>query len=172
MNINLRYCLTSEQMLVQQASWYMENGAITLLIHLLSQHGIIHGNCAKIWEQILPWLNRRIKTSFLLTCWGILAGAGMGGLGCIGKLITNFIVCVVLIPWVDHGYRKAGSDIDKLKDWRQCCYKVLRKGLFSGPLGFPALPSEVHFYNGYNYCISFSWLSFGHALNLSSNNWG
>ena len=67
------------------------NGAITLLIHLLPQHGIIHGNCAKIWEQILPWLNQRIKTSFLPTCWGILAGAGMGGLGCIGKLITNFI---------------------------------------------------------------------------------
>lgn len=31
-NANLHYCLTFEQMLVQQASWYMENRAITLLM--------------------------------------------------------------------------------------------------------------------------------------------
>ena len=90
-NTNLRYCLTSEQILVQQASWYTENRAITLLVHLLPQHGTTHGDFAKIWEQTLLWLNQRMKTSLLPTCWGVLAAAAMDGLGCIGKLISNFI---------------------------------------------------------------------------------
>ena len=91
LNTNLRYCLTSEQMLVQQASWYMVNRVITLLIHLLPQHGRIQGNCAKIWEQTLPWLNQRMKTNLFPTYWEILATTSMDGLDCIGKMITNFI---------------------------------------------------------------------------------
>ena len=90
-NTNLHYCLTSEQILVHQASWYMPNRAIMLLIHLLT--GTIHGDFVKsfIWEQTLPWLNHRMKTDLYMTCWGILSAPAMGGLGCIGKLITNFI---------------------------------------------------------------------------------
>lgn len=41
-------------MLVRQASWYMENGAITWLVNLLPQHGQIRGNFVKTWEQTLP----------------------------------------------------------------------------------------------------------------------
>ena len=49
-NTNLRYYLISEQILVQQlqASWYTENRAITLLEHLMPQHGTIHGDFVKI----------------------------------------------------------------------------------------------------------------------------
>ena len=89
-NTNLRYCLISEQILVQQASWYTENPATTLLMHLLPQHGTNHGYSAKIWEQTLPWLNQKRKTNLFTTCWEILATTTMDGLGCIGKLI-NFI---------------------------------------------------------------------------------
>ena len=52
-NANIRYCLVSEQRFVQQALWCMENHAITLLVHLLPQHGTIHGDFVKIWEQTL-----------------------------------------------------------------------------------------------------------------------
>ena len=85
------YDLNSEQRLVQQASWCTENPATTLLIHLLPQHGTNHGYFAKIWEQTLPWLNQKRKTNLFTTCWEILATTTMDGLGCIGKLITNFI---------------------------------------------------------------------------------
>ena len=47
-NTNLHYNLISEQILVQRASWYMENRAITLLAHLLPQYGQVHGNFVKI----------------------------------------------------------------------------------------------------------------------------
>ena len=90
-NTNLRYCLISEQILAQQASWYTGNPATTLLIHLLPQHGTNHGYFAKIWEQTLPWLNQKRKTNLFTTCWEILATTTMDGLGCIGKLIKNFI---------------------------------------------------------------------------------
>ena len=90
-NTNLRYCLTSEQILAHQGSWYTENRAITL-VHRLPQHGTTHGHFARNGEQTLLWLNQRMKTSLLPTCWGVLvAPSAMDGLGCIGKLITNFI---------------------------------------------------------------------------------
>ena len=41
------------QRFVEQALWCMENHAITLLVHLLPQHGTIHGDFVKIWEQTL-----------------------------------------------------------------------------------------------------------------------
>ena len=47
-NHDLHNYLISEQILVQQTSWYTENHAITLLIHLLPQHGTNHGGFAKI----------------------------------------------------------------------------------------------------------------------------
>ena len=90
-NTNLHYYLISEQTLVQEASWYTENPATTLLMHLLPQHGTNHGDFAKIWEQTLPWLNQRRKTNLFTTCWEIPAATTMDGLGCIGKLIANFI---------------------------------------------------------------------------------
>ena len=90
-NTNLHYYLISEQILVQQASWYTENPATTLLIHLLPQHGTNHGHSAKIWEQTLPWSNQWRKTNLFTTCWQIQATTTMDGLGCIGKLMTNFI---------------------------------------------------------------------------------
>ena len=54
-NTVLRYSLISEQILVQQmqASWYTESRAITLLEHLLPQHGTIQGAFVKIWEPTL-----------------------------------------------------------------------------------------------------------------------
>ena len=90
-NTNLHYNLISEQILVKQASWYTENPAISLLMHLLPQHGAIHGDFVKIWEQTLLWLNQRMKTNLFTTCWGILAATALDGLGCIGELIANFI---------------------------------------------------------------------------------
>ena len=90
-NTNWHNYFISEQILVQQASWYTENPATTLLIHLLLQHGTNHGYFAKFWEQTLPSLNQRRKTNLFTTCWEILAASVMDGLGCIGKLITNFI---------------------------------------------------------------------------------
>ena len=51
---NLHFYLISEQRLVQQASLYTENRVITLLVLLLSQHGLIHGDFVKIWEQTSP----------------------------------------------------------------------------------------------------------------------
>ena len=90
-NTNLHYYLISEQILVQQASSYTENPATTLLIHLLPQHGTNHGYYANIWEQTLPWLNRRRKTNLFPTCWEIPAATTMDGLGCIEKLIRNSI---------------------------------------------------------------------------------
>ena len=89
-NTNLRCCLTSEQILAHQGSWYTESRAITY-IHL-PQHGTAHEDFAKHLEQTLLWLNQRMKTSFCPSCWGVLvASSAMDGLGCIGKLITNFI---------------------------------------------------------------------------------
>ena len=88
---NLGYCLTSEQILVHQASWYTENRAITLIVHFRPQHGTIHEDFAKIRVQTLPWLSQERKTNLFTTCWRILEETAMGGLGCIGKPITNFI---------------------------------------------------------------------------------
>ena len=89
-NAQIRYCPICEQKPVGQASWYTENPAIKLPVHLLPHYGAIHGDFAKIWEQTLQWFNQSLKTNLCTTCWGILATPAVDGLGCIGELIRNF----------------------------------------------------------------------------------
>ena len=93
----LYYDLNSEQILAQQASWYTENPATTLLLHLLPQHGANHAYFARIWEQTLPWSNQKRKTNLFTTCWEILTTTTMDGLGCIGELIKIFIGLITVL---------------------------------------------------------------------------
>lgn len=64
----IRYYFISaaEQILVKHASWYTENPAITLLVHLLPHHGAIHEDFLKTWEQIdLAVINSKDESKFV-----------------------------------------------------------------------------------------------------------